>query len=406
MRVGRNKDFHLTYCTNIHPGESWSEVRASLEQYTLPLKQRLSPDEPFGVGLRLSDRAARELLDEDHLPRFREWLDEHGLYVFTINGFPYGGFHRQTVKEHVYEPDWRTDERVDYTLRLVRILAALLPEGMEGSISTSPISYKPWLSAEERPAALRAGAANLAHIATELHALHDRTGTLIHIGFEPEPDCLIENAEETVDFFENYLLTSPAPALRRNNVLHGSNGRKGTDEILRRHIRVCFDTCHFAVEYEAPENVLTWFEKAGIRISKLQISSAIRAPLKGDKTAIAAALKPFAESTYLHQVVGRDPTGALIHYPDLSAALPGLESDSSEEWRIHYHVPIFVDQYQSLGSTQPEISEALEHVLREHATPHLEIETYTWDVLPDDLRTDVVASIEREYRWVLEKIVD
>lgn len=405
MHVGPDNHFHLTYCTNIHPGESWPEVQSNLEQYTLPLKERICPDEPFGVGLRLSDQAARELLKDDQLRRFRDWLDDRGLYVFTLNGFPYGGFHRQVVKDHVYEPDWRTDSRVDYTLRLVQILAALLPEGLEGSISTSPISYKPWLSVEARDDALQAGASNLARVATQLHTLHDRTGALIHIGFEPEPDCLIETTEETVDFFENYLLRSAAPALRRNNVLHRSNGHKGTEEILRRHIRVCLDTCHFAVEFERPADVLVRFAGAGIRISKVQISSALRVPLTGDRAAIAASLEPFAESTYLHQVVGRASNGALARYSDLPDALPNLKDDPSDEWRIHYHVPIFVDRYEKLHSTQSDISDVLEAVLRDRVTPHLEIETYTWDVLPDDLKTDVGTSIEREYRWVLDRIV-
>lgn len=404
MHVGPEYDFHLTYCTNIHPGETWPQVRKNLQAYTLPLKRRICPNKPFGVGLRLSNQAAVDLLKDDQLGRFREWLDEEGLYVFTLNGFPYGGFHRQVVKEHVYEPDWRTDERLDYTMRLVQILAALLPEGIEGSISTSPVSYKPWISVENRTAALQAGAANLARVATELHTLHDRTGTLIHIGFEPEPDCLIENTKETVDFFENYLLKSEAPALRRNNVLHGSNGLKGTEDILRRHIRVCLDTCHFAVEFEKPRDALTRFERAGIRTSKLQISSALRVPLHGDRDAIARDLAPFAESTYLHQVVGRGPGGALVRYPDLPAALPGLPSDPSDEWRIHYHVPIFVDEYEGLKSTQSDISDALKVVLRDRVTPHLEIETYTWDVLPSALKTDVVSSIEREYRWVFDEI--
>ncbi len=406
MHVGPENNFHLTYCTNIHPGESWSEVQTNLEQYTIPLKERICPDKPFGVGLRLSDRACRELLQGNRLRRFREWLDDRGLYVFTLNGFPYGGFHRQIVKEHVYQPDWRSDDRVEYTLRLVQILAGLLPAGAEGSISTSPISYKPWLSAEERPEVLRIGAANLARVATELHALHDRKGVLIHVGFEPEPDCLIENTEETVDFFERYLFSTDAPALRRNNVLHGSNGRKGTEAILRRHIRVCLDTCHFAVEFEAPTDAVARFASAGIRTSKVQLSSALRVPLNEDRDDIASSLEPFAESTYLHQVVGRKPGGTLVRYPDLPAALPGLSSDPSDEWRIHYHVPIFVDHYDSLQSTQSDISDILKIVLRDRVTPHLEIETYTWDVLPQDMKTDVSSSIEREYRWVLGEIAE
>ncbi len=391
MRVGPDDFIHLTYCTNIHPGESLPEVEANLRQYTLRLKQRLSPDAPFGVGLRLSNEAARELLVGDRLASLKTWLDENGLYVYTLNGFPYGGFHRQIVKQHVYEPDWRTQERVDYTLCLVEILAALLPPDIEGSISTSPISYKPWLTGDETKEALRTGAKNLSSVASELHDLHERTNKLIHIGIEPEPDCLIENTDETVDFFETYLLAKSTPL---------------PSDLVRQHIRVCYDTCHFAVEFENPADALARFDSAGILLSKVQISSALRILLNHDHQAVAAALQPFSESTYLHQVIGRDAEGRSHHYSDLPMALPHLKAHASSEWRIHYHVPIFVDAYSRLTSTQADIIDTLEVILRDRSCAHLEIETYTWDVLPAELKSDVVTSIEREYDWLLGEIRD
>jgi sugar phosphate isomerase/epimerase len=389
MRVGPDNFFHLTYCTNIHPGESWPEVESNLIRYTLPLKDRLSPDSDFGVGLRLSNQAARHLIVGDHLQRLREWLDEHGLYVFTLNGFPYGSFHRQIVKDHVYEPDWRTQERVDYTLILADVLAELLPPGFEGSISTSPISYKPWLSGASADDAKKVGARNLTAVAAKLNDLYDRTGTLIHIGIEPEPDCLIENTAETVEYFEKHLFST--------------SSQVDTDSI-RRHIRVCYDTCHFAVEFEDPAETLARFDNAGILLSKVQISSALRVLLGQDRHALAADLQPFAESTYLHQVVGRDAEGRLSHYPDLPAALPQIETSRDVEWRVHYHVPIFTDGVERLLSTQRDITDALDDVLSNRRCPHLEIETYTWDVLPAELKTDAVASIEREFDWILNQI--
>ena len=142
MEVGR--EFHLTYCTNIHPGESWSDVKKSLNQYLLEVKANVSPDHPFGVGLRLSNQAALELLESDQLDQFKNWLQKNGLYVFTLNGFPYGSFHGSVVKDNVHKPDWTTDERVEYTKQLFQILSSLVPDYTDGGISTSPLSYKHW----------------------------------------------------------------------------------------------------------------------------------------------------------------------------------------------------------------------------------------------------------------------
>ena len=145
MHRGTDNFFHLTYCTNIHPGNGWSEVYGNLQRYASPLKARLAPSGAFGIGLRLSGRESSELLQDDSLQQFQAFLQEHGLYVFTLNGFPYGPFHQQPVKAQVHAPDWRDEERVRYTLRLIEILAFLLPDQLDGSISTSPLSYKAWV---------------------------------------------------------------------------------------------------------------------------------------------------------------------------------------------------------------------------------------------------------------------
>lgn len=402
MRVGPDDFFHLTYCTNIHPGESWPEVESNLKQYALPLKRRLSPEAPFGIGLRLSNEAARDLVADDRLPRLREWMDENGLYVFTLNGFPFGGFHRQVVKDRVYEPDWRTEARVEYTMRLIDVLEALLPDDVEGSISTSPISYKPWLTEAETADTLQVGARNLIRIGARLHEIHERSGKLIHVGIEPEPDCLIENAKETVDFFNDYLL--PASGKPPGGPRGRNNGFPIDADLLRRHVRVCYDACHFAVEFENPSDALTRFDAAGILLSKIQISSALRVDLRQDRGTLLEELRPFAESTYLHQVVARDAGGRLNRYRDLPDALPRLESDRAEEWRIHYHVPIFLERYGLLHSTQSDLLHSIDLILADRRTAHLEIETYTWEVLPNRLKTDAVTSIEREFDWIRGRI--
>jgi len=401
VRIGPDDAFHLTYCTNIHPGEDWPAVASNLRQYLPPLKAQLAPNKPFGVGLRLSDQAARTLLEGDRLAAFRAWLDDEGLYVFTLNGFPYGSFHGEVIKDRVYAPDWRTRERVDYTIRLAEILSALVPEGMTGSISTSPLSYKPWLDESEREAAFRAGSQHLAEVAAALARIEDDTGVLLHVDLEPEPDCLIENTAESIAFFEEWLWPEGGTHLADTLGVGAGSARA----LLRRHIQLCYDTCHFAVEYETPAAVFEQLAAAGVPVGKIQLSAALQVPLPDEgREALAKRLQPFAEATYLHQVVERRPNGALHRYRDLPDALPHLPDTPGEEWRIHYHVPLFTEAYGELHSTQCDITRTLDALRDDPVCTHLEIETYTWDVLPDGLKTDLQTSLQREFEWVLSEM--
>lgn len=402
MKIGTDSNFHLTYCTNIHPGEAWSEVFANLEQYVTELKPRLAPEKPFGIGLRLANVAARELLEGDTLTQFQAWLNQQELYVFTLNGFPYGSFHHQVVKDKVYAPDWSKQERLEYTLRLVKILAVLLPEGMDGGISTLPLSYKPWLTGDKaiRESVLRNGSIHLASLVAEMARIRQETGKLLHIDLEPEPDGLIENATEVINFFKNWLLPLGG------NYLAECLGisQESAEAQLLDHVRVCYDTCHFAVEYEDPASVFARFQAANIQIGKIQLSAAVRVNLPENaekRSMIVERLRPFAESTYLHQVIERRVDGTLHHYPDLITALPYLEQSIAQEWRTHFHVPIFIHDYNLLHSTQDDIVNVLNLLRTNHACKHLEIETYTWDVLPSEMKSDLLASIQREYEWVL-----
>lgn len=397
MRVGPSDDFHLTYCTNIHPGEEWNEVASTLKQYLPPLKAQLAPDAPFGVGLRLSNQAAETLLEGDRLSRFRQWLDTEGLYVFTLNGFPYGSFHGETVKDRVYAPDWRSAERVEYTRRLARILSALVPERMEGSISTSPLSYKPWLDAEDQETAFRRGSRHLADVTADLVRLKSETDAHLHVDLEPEPDCLIENTEESIAFFEDWLW----PVGGRHLADRLGVSQAEAESHLRQHVQLCYDTCHFAVEYEAPETVFERLAAANVPVGKIQLSAALRAPLPDDRSALASQLRLFAEDTYLHQVVERRSNGELFRYRDLPEALPHLDTVDAEEWRIHYHVPLFTEAYEELHSTRDDIVRTLDALSDDPFCSHLEIETYTWDVLPPPLKEDLSTSLQREYEWIL-----
>ncbi len=391
--------FDLTYCTNIHAGESWDEVEASLAEYAIPLKERLSPDARFALGLRLSAIAASQLLKGDRLARFQSWLDEHKLYVALINGFPFGSFHTQVVKAEVFAPDWRDPARLQYTLNLARILSRLLPEGMDGSISTLPLSYKPWI--EKPDDAWPVIVAHLVAITAELVSIRKQSGRFIHLDMEPEPNGLLETTAEVIEFFDGPLMQLGAPMLaERLSCTVQTAGKQ-----LREHIQVCFDSCHMAIQFEDAVQSLGLLKAHDIRIGRLQISSALRIAVDGSPSQLKTALAPFAEDgIYLHQVIERSAQGTLRRYGDLHEALASDVPAAGGEWRIHFHLPLFTAQHGAALSTQAENRALLALAVREAICSHLEIETYTWHVLPASLKTDLLSSIEREFRWVLHEL--
>ncbi|MBC5772996.1 metabolite traffic protein EboE [Pontibacter sp. KCTC 32443] len=396
---------HLTYCTNIHPGESWAEVLINLKNYLPDLKKRLSPDAPFGVGLRLSNLASQELLIGNNLQEFKNWLDTEDLYVFTMNGFPYGGFHHKEVKDAVHKPDWTTQNRLAYTIRLAYILAELLPEGIEGGISTSPLSYKPWLgfNKDRFKEVFELSALHLTMVTEELLFLKETKGRTIHIDIEPEPDGLLENTQEVIHFYQKWLLYI---GCKRLACTKGMLPDAAVSALLD-HIRICYDVCHFALAYEVPAEAFAKLNAAGIQIGKIQLSSALKTELpsgKAEREELAARLRPFAESTYLHQVVEREINGKLNYYSDLPYALQNIQKPTAAEWRTHYHVPLFTNGYIGLQSTQEDVETVLNYVQDHDLTNHLEVETYTWEVLPEGLKTDLASSIARELEWVMQHI--
>jgi hypothetical protein len=412
MHRGADKFFHLTYCTNIHPANGWNEVYANIQRYVPILKNRLSPTGDFGLGLRLSGRESLEVLQHNRLQHFRNFLHDQGLYVFTLNGFPYGPFHHQAVKTCVHSPDWREEERVAYTLRLVDILSALLPEGMEGSISTSPLSYKAWVNPRDTHT-WRVFTRNIVRIAEALVKVKREQNRLIYLALEPEPDGLLENSDEITRFYKDWLLQEGAYMLA--HALSVSTEQARMD--LLEHIRVCLDTCHVAVAYEEPGVVLNRYERVGIKIGKVQVSSALKIifPERAElltglvtRSAFARSLQPFMDSTYLHQVVQQNRDGSLRHYPDLDEALTLIQDRQIAQWRIHFHVPIFIDRYAdsttTFLSTQDAIVETLDLLQKRRFCQHVEIETYTWSVLPAEMRKDLLDSITREYEWVMMRL--
>lgn len=394
------QNHHLTYCTNIHPGESWEETFRAVKTHIPSIKQSVSKDAPFGIGLRLSSLASEALLEAGNLPAFSRWLEANDCYVFTLNGFPYGGFHGQEVKGNVHQPDWTTQARLDYTLRLFDILATLLPAGMDGGVSTSPLSYKPWHDGAQALDAVKVAASKqLSQVAAHLYRIHARAGKLLHLDIEPEPDGVLEDSAGVVDYFNHSLLPVGIPYLQDELGL----SRAEAEACLKNHIRICFDSCHFAVVYEKPAEVLARFKEAGIRVGKMQISAALKLNGGSLQDAAREAFSPFVESTYLHQVVARS-NEALTRYPDLPDALALLPLSPADEWRTHFHVPIFLEHYGKLASTQADILELFACLRELNHGNHLEVETYTWDVLPQEIQLQQEESIIRELEWVKEKL--
>jgi sugar phosphate isomerase/epimerase len=385
---------HLTYCTNIHAGEPLDEVMASLARHLPVIRAGLKSDAPLGVGLRLGHAAAEGLRERARLEALKRFLAEGNYYVFTINGFPYGAFHGRKVKEDAYRPDWSEPERLSYTDHLADILAELLPGGQEGSVSTVPCTFKPWAQGR-----LEAITENLIRHVAHLVRIHRAREKAIALAIEPEPYCYLETIDETVAFF-NERLFSRAGIARLAALAELSAGE--AERAMRAHIGVCYDVCHAAVEFEEPRRSLERLRKAGIAIPKIQLSSALRVAKVNPQS--ARHLAAFAEPVYLHQVV-ESSNGMLRRFVDLPQALAEAERAAGSEWRVHFHVPVFLEEMEHFGTTQAFLAEVLALQRAAPVSAHLEVETYTWDVLPPEYRNvELGAAIARELNWVRERL--
>jgi sugar phosphate isomerase/epimerase len=359
----------ITYCTNIHPGESWGDTFQNLRTHIPPIKAAVSPNKSFPLGLRLSALAAQEL-EESNIAVFTEWLQQHDLYLPTINGFPYGAFHAVHIKENVYLPDWRHSERVEYSKRLAMLLDVWLPSDICGSVSTVPIGFKSCINASD----IDQVRTNLTFVLEYLAQLRQSSGKKILLALEAEPGCLLETVADIIDFFTHMNFSAE----------------------LQEGLGVCFDCCHHAVEFENPGTAIKHLAEAGITIAKAQISSA---PRMFDPA--RAELERLCEDTYLHQVVIRDTAGFFTRYNDLPFAMREHNFKNGDEWRVHFHLPIFLQHTPWCATTQNFIEEALPLL---DSRTLLEIETYTWNVLPPELQAATVTkSIINEIAWLKAK---
>ena len=392
---------HLTYCSNIHPGETWDAHFKELQDNLPYIRKELADGQPFALGLRLANEASIELSKPERLQEFKNWLTEHDLYVFIMNGFPYGSFHNSVVKDQVHAPDWTTTERTEYTKRLFSILAQLLPEGMDGGVSTAPLSYRFWWKdAATTQHTFEVATQNVLQVLDLLVEIKRETGKLMHLDIEPEADGLLENSVEFVNWYRDYLLPAGVPYLQEK---YGFSELKARTAILD-HIRLCFDVCHVAVAFEEPQEVLDRLATLGIKVGRIQISSAVRVDLRENAAKKLEALRSFDEPVYLHQVVAKDSEGTLTKFSDLPEALADENAAKADEWRVHFHVPLFIDSYGQLGSTQAEIIKTLDIHKQHPFSNHLEVETYTWGVLPSEIQKPIGQSIVRELQWVLGKL--
>lgn len=376
---------HLGYCTNIHRGESWDETWRGLKDYTMRVRERVAKGKPYGIGLRLSERAARELSQPCQLAEFQEWLEANNSYVFTINGFPYGDFHGTRVKEQVFKPDWTTKARLDYTCLLFDLLSKLLPKGMSGSVSTLPGSHKEF---GVGPDEIDAIFANLKACSEHIQRLCDATGQDLHLGLEPEPLGLFETSGETLMFFALYIDRYPK------------------DKTFLQRVGMNYDCCHLAIEFEEAQEALERITSNGIRLSKLHLSSAVRfQPTPENRE----RLRGFDEPVYFHQVVIREGDTPLRRFRDIPEALAmaaQMPHEIGDEWRVHFHIPLHAEPTGGFQDSKDHITGALDWLAKNPTKcQHLEMETYTWEVLPENLRTgDVVDQLCAEYDWTLAQM--
>ena len=371
MKFGAN---HLSYCTNVHPAETFDELIETLQTDVRKVKQAVAPGQPFGVGLRLSAQMVLSMTNSKK-QRLLRTLDHENMYVFSVNGFPYGDFGVGVVKAAVYEPAWDDIRRVKYTIAIADLLVQL-PGPQTRSISTVALGNR--LRFEDKSRISQA-VTHLEHVCRHLEDLHRKTGIFVDLCLEPEPATFLETSLDVISFFTD----------------HGFAGSRGP----KRHVSICYDTCHQAVMFEDSQHCLRTLSDAKIRIGKMQISNAIVLddPMNAQKR---KALLDFDEPRFLHQVVADE--GNLFALDLSEVAQPSTAWERAAQWRCHFHVPLHWTGSLGLSSTTTDWQSALQYAIEQQLCTHFEIETYTWHVLPDHAGStaEVLEGIEAEFSVV------
>src|SRR6266705_6426014 len=389
---------HLTYSTLVHPGDTWQDMWTSLTTYVPQVQKRICPTAPFGVSLRLSNSSASTLVkSKPERDKLKSFLADNNMYLYTVNAFPYGPFKNQIVKEQVYEPDWRSEERTQYTMNVAEILGDVAPEGSSPSIQSAPLGFKPRVTG---PDVIASYTEHVLRVAARLVEIHERTGRMVGLALEPEPFCFLETTDEAVDYFTHHLYSGAAAA--RVAKLAGIPISEA-HIALRRHVGVVFDICHQAVVYENISESLQKLVDAGIPIFKLQEAAALYMPEVTPP--VVDVLTRYADTIYLTQTMEKKD-GGFNRYLNLEDAFAAWKQVSgAREWRTHIHVPVFLDDLGLFRTTRFAIEDALRYHKANPLSRQLEIETYTWDVLPASLKTgDIVDYICRELEWVRSQL--
>jgi sugar phosphate isomerase/epimerase len=372
----------LSYCTNVHPAQSVADVLAGLDTYTVKVAAAFG--EPLAAGLWLARPVVDELLKTpDGLSRFVGEVKQRGLTCHTLNAFPYGDFHSERVKENVYLPDWTTRNRLIYTSQCAQALAALLPDGATGSISTLPLGFKQF----QHPPTFETNAiGRLLETASFLQKLKNRAGKHISLAIEPEPFCVLETTDEAIGFFQR---------------LWQAADKAKMEPAVREHIGLCYDVCHQAVEFEDVADSIAALDRDGVRIAKVHLSCALQLDRPMENTEGRTALRMYVEPRYLHQTMARTTAGNVARFVDLSTEFldaPPAEFRDAPTWRVHFHVPVDAETFGPLATTRTQLKEAIAAVAKLSYAPHLEVETYTWQVLPGGEKPDLVTGLTRELK--------
>jgi hypothetical protein len=386
---------HLTYCLNVYPSGSLTEIKSNILQKAGRVKDLLTErgclDGPFGVGLWIPAALTEKFSQPSFLDPFQEELRDRGLYVFTMNGFPYGVFHDQRVKEQVYRPDWSTPEREAYTRDLAGLLADLLPPGVPGSISTVPVTFKAWANPEITAQAIE----RLVNTVAVLHSIDLKDERLIQLALEPEPGCYLETLEDTIAFFTQHVFRTGAARLQELLAVSGDKAQT----ILRRHLGICLDLIHTAVMFEKPETAIADLTAEGIPISKIHLGGAVQLEVPDLQTA-RECLAPFTDEVYFHQTCINSGRDRREFHADLPEA---LNAGSPGSWRVHYHVPLSGSLPSPLKSTADTITPGLLSQALDAGVKHFEVEIYTLNLLPG-FKGDVETVMADEIEYVLKLI--
>ena len=385
---------HLTYSTLVHPGDDWAQMWDSLVTYVPKVKERWAKNHRFGVSLRLSAASASTLAkSQAERDKLKKFLNDNNMYLYTVNAFPYGPFKGTIVKEQVYEPDWRSEERTTYTKNVADVLADVSPDDVSPSIQSAPLGFKPRVTG---PDVVDSFTDHVIRVCAHLVDVEARTGRVVTLALEPEPYCFLETTDETVEYFTKHIYSGKsAEKLAKLARMPISEAHVA----LRRHVGIVFDICHQAVEFEDIGACLQKLVDAGIPIFKLQEAAALHVPEVTQK--IVDVLKNYSKTIYLTQTVEKKD-GRLTRFLNLEDAFAAWEKNPGpREWRTHFHVPVFLEDLGPFRTTRFAIEDALRFHKAKPLSRQLEIETYTWDVLPDNLKTgDIVDYVCRELDWV------